>query len=107
MKESERTHVLKEHFVEWFQEGLSIKEIAKKCDLSRASVYRHLQAIADAYGVKREAFLKIIRTPTPRQYSDEEARTKADAEKLLGGFDRISNSIADLRGMIKNIMEED
>jgi len=107
MKESERTHVLKEHFVEWFRDGLSIKEIAKQCNLSRATVYRHLQAIADAYGVEREEFLQIIRTPTPRQYGDEEARTKVNAEKLLCGFDKVSSSIAELREQIKNIMEED
>ena len=106
-KESERTYVMKQNFVQWFQEGLNIREIAEKCDLSRPTVYRHLQEIADMYGVDREAFLQIIRTPTPRQYDDEAKRVKVQSEKLLEGFDTLHNSILGMRSIIADILKEE
>ena len=107
MKESERTHVLKENFLSWFKEGFSISEIAQKCNLSRPTVYRHLEEIAKKYGMEREEFLKIIRTQTPRQYSIEEAKTMVNAENLVTGFDNVSASLKELRMTIKNIMEDE
>ena len=107
-KESERTRVMKENFMAQHLEGDTIPEIAERYNLSRATVYRHLQEIADNHGVTRESLLKIIRVPTTeRQYAEEERRTKVTADELKAGFKSANDSINNLINYIDLILMEE
>lgn len=106
-KESERTYIMKENFMMLHQQGLSISEIADRYNLSKITVYRHLQEIADKNGVTRESLLKVVKVPTPRQYKAEEARVKVGIEELKLGFKEVDTGISNLIAKIDEIIKED
>lgn len=60
--QSERTLRMKQEYVRLHESGLSAKTIAHMFDLETATVYRHLQEIADAAGVTRASLLEIPRS---------------------------------------------
>jgi len=107
---SERTNVMKKQFMALHQDGYYIAEIAKKFELSPATVYRHLQEIADENGVSRHSLLQVVRTPTQRQFREEETRTRANIAELKKGLrdlDEAIQVIIDRLTIIKNEIEED
>ena len=59
MKENERTFQMKLNFMKHHRDGMTIPEIADHYNLSRRTVYRSLQSIADTNGVSRDALLKV------------------------------------------------
>ena len=105
--ESERTRVMKENFMALHLEGFSIPEIGEKYNLTRATVYRHLQEIADANNVTRDSLLQVLRTPTERQIADESKYIKVTAEELENGFKNTDDAIGNLLGLIDKILEEE
>ena len=107
IQESERTRVMKENFMALHSEGESITEIANRYNLSRCTVYQHLQEIADANGVTRESLLKIIRIPTERQYFEEAKRIKVTAEDLGTQFSVANKAIGSLVQLIDTLLEEE
>jgi len=110
LKESERTRVMKENFMALHLEGGTVPEIAERYNLSQATVYRHLQEIANAHGVTRESLLQriVIRIPTTeRQYADEERRMKVTAEELKAGFLEVNSTFTNLINIIDEILMEE
>ena len=89
------------------QQGYYIAEIAKKYELSPCTVYLHLQEIADANGVSRESLLQVVRTPSERQYKEEERRIQVNIEELKKGFSDLDESFQRLITTIDNILEEE
>lgn len=106
-KVSERVYVMKENFMAHHLEGESIPEIAARYNLSRKTVYAHLQEIADEAGVTRDSLLQILRSPTERQCGDEEVRVKVSVEDLEKGFDDVRNSFQSLIKLIDDVLEEE
>ena len=110
LKESERTRVMKENFMALHMEGGTIAEIAERYNLSKVTVYQHLQEIADAHGVTRESLLQriIIRIPTTeRQYAEEERKMKVTAEELEAGFTEVNDTLTQLINCIDQILMEE
>jgi len=107
LTESERTRVMKENFMTLHKEGFSISEIGEKHNLTKATVYRHLQEIADAHNVTRDSLLQVLRNPTERQLSDEGNYIKVTAEELEKGFCEADVAIENLLGLIDKILEEE
>ena len=106
-KASERANIMKENFMMLHMEGFSIAEIAERYNLSRDTVYYHLQEIADKNGVTRESLLKVIKTPTSRQYKAEETRMKVGIEELQLDFKEADTAISSLMTKIDEIIKED
>jgi len=104
---SERTHAMKNNFMALHQQGYYIAEIAAKYNLSPATVYRHLQEIADENGVSRESLLQVIRTPTERQIQDGERRMRENAEELKKDFKEVSTAIDKLLNKIDQTIKEE
>lgn len=61
MKEDAQVRLMRENFMKMREQGMTITEIAQKCDVSRMTVYKKLQRIASENGVSRESLLS--RTP--------------------------------------------
>lgn len=106
-RESERTRLMKENFMELHQQGLTIPEIAEKFNLMKVTVYRALQEIADANGVSRESLLKIVRTPTERAYKEEAKKVKVNVTELKNGFKEVGNLLDSLIDIIDETLEEE
>jgi len=106
-KEAERTYVMKENFMSHHEAGESISEIAARYNLSKVTVYRHLQEIADKNGVTRESLLQIVRTPTPNQIGRETHRIRVTAQELDDEFNKVEQSLGSLIDLIDNILEEE
>lgn len=106
-RESERMRLLKENFMELHNQGFGILEIATKFNLSDKSVYRTLQAIADANGVSRASLLQVIRTPTERAYKEEEKKTRVDVETLRSGFRETEELLDSLIEIIEETLREE
>lgn len=107
LTESERTRVMKENFMTLHQEGWSIPEIGEKYNLSKHTVYRHLQDIADKHNVTRDSLLQVLRTPTERQINDDNDYIKVTAEELEKGFKEADGAIDNLVTLIDKILEEE
>lgn len=106
-KVSERVHVMKSEFMALHQAGYSIAEIASRYELSVATVYRHLQEIADENRVNRETLLEVVHTPTERQLRDEEKRTRANVEEMKEGFTEVNNALSKILDTIDMIISEE
>lgn len=55
---TQRVETLKEQFMEFYDEGYNIAEIAEKFNVSRTTVYKYLGEIAAANNVSRESLLE-------------------------------------------------
>lgn len=106
-KENERTLWMKENFMDLHHEGLSIKEIADKYELSVSTVYRSLQEIADANDVSRESLLKVLRTPTTKFYREEKERISVQKEEFQKGFAEAENILVTLIQRIDETLKEE
>ena len=107
--ESERVVQMKANFMNLHQEGWSIPEIADKYNLSKASVYRHLETIASQNGVTREALLQQVHQ-TPAYWARQSNSLKVDGTQLLEHFDVAQKAIKNISGDISSlitIIEED
>ena len=107
--ESERVVQMKINFMKLHQEGWTIPEIADKYNLSRPTVYRHLEAIASQNGVTREALLQQVHQ-TPAYWAHQSSTLKVDGNQLLEKFDvaqKAFNGISDDISSIIEFIEED
>lgn len=106
-REAERTLLMKQNFMELHHEGLAIKEIADKYDLSVSTVYRCLQEIADENKVTRESLLQIVRGPYIRFNRRDFERVQIQKEEFELGFKEAENIINSLIDGIDKILKED
>lgn len=105
--ESERTRVMKQNFMALHKAGLTIPEIGEKHNLTKATVYRHLDEIAKEHNVTRESLLQQLHTPTERQINDENDYIKVTAEELEKGFNEANDAIDNLVTLIDKIIGEE
>ena len=106
-KESERTKLMKQNFMELHNRGLTIPEIAERYDLSKITVYRNLQTVADENGVSRESLLQIIRMPTDKAYAREAKKVSVDVQQLKEEFKKAKSSITFLIEIIDQTLEQE
>lgn len=107
--ESERVVQMKANFMNLHQEGWSISEIADKYNLSKPTVYRHLETIASQNGVTRESLLQHVHQ-TQAYWARQSNSLKVDGNQLLEKFDvaqKALNGISDDISLIIGIIEED
>lgn len=106
---SERVVQMKASFMELHEAGLTIQEIADKFNLSRATMYRHLESIALENGVTRESLLQQVHQ-TPTYWAKQNNSLKVDGNQLLAKFDSAQQALSEITGDIAtiiNIIEED
>lgn len=106
---SERVVQMKANFMELHEAGLTIQEIADKFHLSRATMYRHLEAIALENGVTRESLLQQVHQ-TPTYWAKQNHALKVDGNQLLAKFDSAQQALSEITEDITtiiNIIEED
>ncbi len=106
---SERVVQMKANFMELHEAGMTIPEIADKFNLSRATVYRHLDEIASQNGVTREALLQQVHQ-TPTYWEKQSCSLKVDGSQLMAKFDTAKQALSEITGDITtliNIIEED
>ena len=106
-KESERAKLMKQNFMGLHNRGLTIPEIAERYDLSKITVYRNLQTVADENGVSRESLLQIIRMPTDKAYAREAKKVSVDVQQLKEEFKKAKSSITFLIEIIDQILEQE
>ena len=106
-KESERAKLMKQNFMELHNRGLTIPEIAERYDLSKITVYRNLQTVADENGVSRESLLQIIRMPTDKAYAREAKKVSVDVQQLKEEFKKAKSSITFLIEIIDQTLEQE
>ena len=107
--ESERVVQMKANFMKLHQEGWSISEIADKYNLSKPTVYRHLESIASQNGVTREVLLQQVHQ-TPTYWARQSTSLKVDGNQLLENFDVAQQALKNISGDISSlitIIEED
>lgn len=106
-KESERAKLMKQNFMGLHNRGLTIPEIAERYDLSKFTVYRNLQTVADENGVSRESLLQIIRMPTDKAYAREAKKVSVDVQQLKEEFKKAKSSITFLIEIIDQTLEQE
>ena len=106
-KESERAKLMKQNFMELHNRGLTIPEIAERYDLSKITVYRNLQTVADENGFSRESLLQIIRMPTDKAYAREAKKVSVDVQQLKEEFKKVKSSITFLIEIIDQTLEQE
>lgn len=84
-KTSERTRMMMSQFMSLHNQGYSISQIAEKFNLSKPTIYKYLEQIAQQEGVSRESLLQEIHT-SPAYWLREEQRVKIDIDQLSKNF---------------------
>lgn len=104
-KKTQRVKYMEEHFMEFHNEGLSIPEIAVKCEVTTTTIYQKLQEIAKSNGVTREELLERVHPPhivvnvTHRQ-------GYTDFNEVLNLAKDLENQISMLINEIHNLRED-
>lgn len=94
--------------MKYHQEGHSVAEIALLYNLSPVTVYRSLQAIADANGVTRDSLLvRIVKPTANRRRGEHEEKSHVEIQNLKEGFSELSDTIDGIIKKINLIKEED
>lgn len=107
-KISETVNVMKQNFMALHNEGYSIPEIAQKFNLSKATVYRHLDEIARENKVTRDDLLQVIKPPySERGFREEARRVRVDVKELRRGLEEAGNAIQGTIDLIDLIMKEE
>ena len=105
---SERVKRMMAEFMQWHNEGYSIPQIAVIFNLSWSSVYKNLQAIADANGVPRTSLLQIVRTKSNETFiREEEKKVHVDVQELRNSFSNARMAISRICNKINNIIIEE
>lgn len=99
-KINERTLQMMRHFMELHNAGYTIKEIAKKFELSAHTVYARLQEIADANGVTREELLEHVHTDHVCYVRKFEPVEPVNVGEIQRSFDSIMDEIDSLIDLI-------
>ena len=102
--ESERVVQMKANFMKLHLEGWSIPEIASKFNLSKVTVYRHLDSIAKKNGVTREVLLQQVHK-TPAYWERQNNSLKVDANNLKESFNIAQNALANISSEISTIIQ--
>lgn len=107
--ESERVVLLKQHFLELHMQGYTIPEIASKFNLSRSTVYRHLDAIAAQHQVSRDSLLQEVHE-TPASWVRKSNLLKVNGDELLAKFNTAHDLLSEILeniGTLMQLVEED
>ena len=105
-KVSETVNVMKKNFMALHNAGYTIPEIADKYGLSRPTVYRHLDEIAQENNVTRSSLLQVVKCPyTERVIREEEQRTKLDMNQLRNGLNEAEKAIQKTIDLINLMLE--
>lgn len=106
-KVSERVRLMKENFMQLHNQGYTIPEIAKKYNLGRATVYQHLQEIADANGVSRESLLQQVKKPYENGAVGKYRRVQVDMKALEATFEEVEAGLQFISEELGKILEEE
>lgn len=102
--ESERVVQMKASFMKLHEEGWSIPEIASKFNLSKQTVYRHLDSIAKQNSVTREVLLHQVHK-TPAYWERQNNSLKVDGNNLLENFNIAQNALAKVSSEITTLIQ--
>lgn len=113
-EQNERTFQMKQSYVELHNQGLSVREIAKRFNLTPRAVYTCLNDIALQAGVPRESLLdrshKQHKKPCISR-TDQSGIILADhetyAKETLTAFDRVITSIRKYCNLQEEIIAEE
>ena len=84
---SENTKLMIENFMSLLGEGYSVAEIAQKYNLSKQTVYFHLQEIADYKGISRDTLRSIIKSgKNQKKVNEQEQKVRLNVKNLKDGF---------------------
>lgn len=101
-KRNERTIQMMENFMKLHNQGFSIPEIAKRYSLSKDTIYKSLQEIADKNGTTREELLQVVKTPVSQTFWERDRKqTKVSFENLKSGFKTLEETIDSMKKTIK------
>ena len=94
--------------MEFHENGLSIPDIAKKCDVEPNTVYSRLQEIADANNVSRESFLTRVHTVkhTPKKVSKKK-KPKLNATAVIHNYETAIQETENLIHKIRTTLLEE
>lgn len=107
-KTSKRVEFLLEHFMELHENGLSIPDIAKKCEIEPRTVYAKLQQIADVNNVSRESLLSRVHTVkhTPKKVSKKK-KPRLNATAVIHNYETAIQETENLIHKIRTTLLEE
>ena len=94
--QDERTLKMKQEFMSLHNQGLSIKEIAERFNLSVVTIYVNLGSIAKKEGCTRESLLKQAHTPHLTYDRQFEPVPEVDVEQYTEKFNARKKSAKEL-----------
>lgn len=107
-KNSERAQKLLKNFMSLHNSGYSIPEIAEMHGLNPATVYRHLQEIADANGVTRESLLERVNTPSSNAFwQRDRKKSEADFAEMRKTISAISSRMDRINQILGGMDNDD
>ena len=101
--QNERTLKMKQDFMKLHNDGLSIKEIAVKFNLSPTTIYKSLDEIAKKEDCSREDLLKVVHSPHLTYDRQFEEVAEIDVVSYREKFERIKTYAREL----SNLMSQD
>lgn len=109
MQTSERTKKMKENFMSLREKGLSFEKIASRFDLSSATIYGNLQAIAHENGVSRASLLYFPHKKhnVSNYHTISQELSSVDIEEVRTLFSNTIENCTKLISAIDNILKEE
>ena len=106
-KINERTLQMRKNYVQLWEQGCSVKEIAEKFSLSPRTVYSHLEVIAQESGYSRE---ELLQRPHGEHLCYErkfEYVKPVDVDTIRKRFYSALEDIGTIKEMMKEFGEEE
>lgn len=104
--QDERTLKMKQEFISLHNQGLSIKEIAARFNLSVATIYANLGSIAKKEGCTRESLLVEVHAPHLTHDRQFEPVPEVDVKGYSKKFGELKKSTQELSKLIgRQILE--
>ncbi len=92
MKRVENLQFVIDNFINWKKQGLSIGEISQKTGISKSTIYRHLDVIAESNNCTRDELLSISETKNDVQNDQNSISEKWD--NIISELDKLISEIS-------------
>ena len=107
-KRSERVKYLIDNFIKFYNEGMSIPEIAEKSAVTTRTVYAYLQEIAEKNGVSRESLLERVHKPHEvTKFGEHKKIPKIDEKVLINRYLEVIKTAENLQEQLHNILQQE